>query len=440
MANAKTKSNSILNRSGRVTVAALIALSVGACGSGKSFVPKSEAHATSAKTTTIRSSDDSLLTLADRMAEAGDHEAAIPLYRHLLRKTNDDASIYASLGMSLLALGNHHEAEKTLTLAVKKGAEGEARFGLGKVYLAMGKYGQAASQFATAADYMGGDPRPYSGQGIALAALGQFDQSIEAFDKGLYQNPNNAEVRSNKALTLALLGSSDVAVDMLEEMTRSGAAGPRDRQNLALAYLMSGRRSDATAMARVDMDNQTVSDTFSFYDQLTALPFKDRMAALVTGAIEPAQNREDAANLVVTDNDARRMAASRLSAPEPEPIPEPKPEPEPKTEKVDLTEVPPIVEPTGWALQIGAYRNIPNLMKGMRILYEANDDIIGDIPPRRSEVQFPTSNDGPKGFYYRLNAGPLQDRSRAMSICKELKARGTDCWVRPPEVSEGRVD
>jgi len=420
---------------------AFVAITVGACSSGNANVNLAETHSGAPTNTVQRSGDDSLRVLADRMADTGDYAAAIPLYRHLLRKDNGDASTHTSLGMALLAMGNHSEAQKSLTIAVKKGADGEARYGLGKIALALGNYGDAAAQFGVASSNMIGDPRPYSGRGIALAALGQFDQAILAFDKGLYQNPKNNEALSNKALTLTLLGSSDVAVEMLEEVTRSGAAGPRDRQNLALAYLMSGRRSDAVSMARVDMDAQSVDDTLMFYEELGALPMNDRMAALVTGTIAPAQNREETGNLELVDNDAKRMAASRLTAVEPDPVVEPEPviEPEPEPE-VDLTTLPPLVEPTGWALQIGAYRNIPNLMRGMQILYENNDDIIGHIAPRRSEVEFSTNKvEGPKGFYYRLNAGPLKDYRLAKEICDELKVRGTDCWVRPPESSEGKV-
>ena len=39
------------------------------------------------------------------------------------------------------------------------------------------------------------------------------------------------------------------------------------------------------AMARLDLDSQAVSDTFSFYDEMMALPPEGRMATLVTGII-----------------------------------------------------------------------------------------------------------------------------------------------------------
>jgi cell division septation protein DedD len=185
-------------------------------------------------------------------------------------------------------------------------------------------------------------------------------------------------------------------------------------------------------MARLDLDSQAVSDTFSFYDEMMALPPEGRMATLVTGIIPQSQGSDVAANLELVDSEDRREAAARMTTPPP---PEPEPEPEP--------EIIPILTPqdlTGWSLQIGAYRNIPNMIRGWKILYSRNEDILEGIEPRRSEVSFgERENAGPVGHYFRLNAGPLKTFQHASEVCAELKARGTDCWVRPPEAEEGRL-
>ena len=104
-----------------------------------------------------------------------------------------------------------------------------------------------------------------------------------------------------------------------------------------------------------------------------------------------------------------------------------------------LTEVPPLLGPEGWALQIGAYRTIKNLMRGWSILYGQSGDLLKDIPPRRSEVVLENKGGGPGGFYYRLNAGPLKTFGQARDLCAALQARGTSCWIRPPEKTEGNL-
>ena len=418
----------------KASCSAVLIMALSACTTGNAQVKMAQYQADTEMTTPEVSGESSFELLADRMAEAGDHAAAVPLYRNLLKTNNFNSAVQAKLGLSLLALGNTVEAERALSLAVKNGEVGEANYGLGKVHLAVGRYAEAADQFHAATAGMGDASRAYSGRGVALAALGNFDEAIASFDDGLRANPSDTEALSNKALTLALLGSADVAAAMLEDIAQSGRAGPRDRQNLALAYLAAGRRTDAVAMARLDLDSQAVADTFSFYDEMMALPPEGRMASLVTGMIPQAQSQDQPANLELVDSDARRDAAARMTTPPPPP---PEPEPEPEPEPI------PVLTPqdlTGWSLQIGAYRNIPNMVRGWKILYNDNEDILEGIEPRRSEVSFgERENAGPQGHYYRLNAGPLKSFERASEVCKELKARGTACWVRPPEPEEGRL-
>lgn len=262
----------------KASCSAVLIMALGACTSNNAQVKMAQHQADTEMTTPEVSGEGSFELLADRMANAGDHAAAVPLYRHLLKTDSFNSVVQAKLGLSLLALGNTHEAERALSLAVKNGEVGEANYGLGKVHLALGRYAEAADQFHAATAGMSGDARAYAGRGVALAALGNFDEAIASFDDGLRANPTDIETLSNKALTLALLGSADVATAMLEDIAQNGRAGPRDRQNLALAYLAAGRRTDAVAMARLDLDSQAVSDTFSFYDEMMALPPEGRMA------------------------------------------------------------------------------------------------------------------------------------------------------------------
>ncbi len=219
----------------KASCSAVLIMTLGACSGGNAQVNMAQHQANTELVSPEVSGENSFELLADRMAEAGDHAAAVPLYRHLLQANSFNSAVQAKLGLSLLALGNTHEAGRALGIAVKNGQKGKANYGLGKVHLALGRYSEAADQFYAAA--VSGDARAYTGRGIALAALGNFDEAMAAFDDGLNTNPEDMDAISNKALTLALLGSPDVAIDMLENVAQNGLAGPRDRQNLAFAYL-----------------------------------------------------------------------------------------------------------------------------------------------------------------------------------------------------------
>ncbi len=392
-----------------------------------------------------------LLAIATELAAKGDHEAAIPLYRHVATTTRAPAAVTA-LAVSLSALGNHAEAEEILeTLAARQELDGNGWYQLGKTRIALGKFDAALAALDQAAPLMPGNSKLASARGITLAALGRTKEALGAF-----RNTVDPAGLSNMALVFAMTDQPEAAVNILEPLAKSGAAGVQARQNLALAYLLAGRDEDAFKMARLDLDPASVNETFTFYRSLSSLPTDRRMQALVAGVVDPSWTREEAGNLMMADSQPSREAAKRIAAgpviakpviakKEPEKpatmAEAPKPEPAPKADvaNYELTEIPPLVEPTGWALQIGAYRNVKALMRGWTILFRANADLLAKIPPRRSEVDFGNRDGKPKGFYYRLNAGPLKTLAEARTLCKELKARGTDCWIRPPEKNEGTL-
>lgn len=380
-----------------------------------------------------------LFTMAQNMAAQGDHHAAIPLYRQLVG-TQSDERVAQALARSLIATGNYSEAEQILLTREKRGlADWETYHLLGKIYLSSGRFSQALNNFSAALTLNPVNANIRSGQAITMAALGDVAGALASF--GTASDPL---ILSNKALILAASDNPDAAVTILEALVRSDQATARVRQNLALSYLLQGEEAKAYQMARLDLDAVTLDDTFAFYRSLKSLPAERRMRALVTGTVQPDTTPQEEANLKLTESSLKQAASKRVvDEPETEPAQDIATETtiETTAKNYELTEVPPLVEPEGWALQIGAYRTIKRLMEGWTILYRKNSDILEGIPPRRSEVDFGENvKDGtPKGFYFRLNAGPLKSLSQAREICKELMARGTECWIRPPEKAEGKL-
>ncbi|MCJ9429776.1 SPOR domain-containing protein [Kordiimonas marina] len=382
-----------------------------------------------------------LRQMADNFAANGKCAAAIPIYRHLAAATGDPSAMLA-LGRCLTSQGAHEEATTVLmTLSTRGQLTGDGYYLLGKNELALGKYEEARKAFDGAWALMPGNPKVRSGRGVALAATGHVEEAIGAFSGAI-----DTASMSNMALVLAAAGHPTDAIGILEPLVRSGKAGVQGRQNLAMAYLMAGREADAFKLARVDLDSKTVDETFTFYRSLASLTPAHRMQALVSGSVDPSWTAQAMGNMAVADSDAQKAAAKRL-VPEEKPAPQPvkkvadppKPKPVVDRSKYELKEVPPLLEPEGWALQIAAYRTIKELMRGWTILYRRSGDLLQDVPPRRSEVDFGKRNKKPSGFYYRLNAGPLKTLQEARTLCKALKERGTDCWIRPPEKSEGKL-
>lgn len=387
-----------------------------------------------------------LLTIARELAAKGDHEGAIPLFRHAAATTRSPQAL-TGLSDSLLAMGNLEAAYRILSGLIAdqpNRLSGTTYYSYGKAALALGNFSAALDGFSRAATLLPGDPRPKSGKAIALAATGKIFEALQTL-----QGTNDRSSLSNKALVLAASGSPGAAIDILEPLLRGGAAQARDRQNLAMAYLLDGQEDRAFQVARLDLDATSVYETFTFYRSLASLGQAERMQALVTGTIDPEWTKSKVANLSLEESKDRQMAARRMVAKKPAPLLAAVPgRPEPKklasVKKITPAnykpgDVPPLLEPEGWALQIGAYRTLKRLTNGWGILYERNIDILKDIPPRRSEMDFGSRTEGPSGFYFRLNAGPLKTLAEAKALCTELRRRGTSCWIRPPESSEGKL-
>lgn len=389
-----------------------------------------------------------ILNLARDLEERGDLAGALPLYRHLAGQGSGPGAL--GLARVLLATGSSDEA----LLAAKKAMDEDsslapqASYISGRSYLALGQYSEALSAFERA----NGIDGAVRGKGVALAALGDTRRALTAF-----QSDNTTAGRANAALIMALTGDTKTAVTAMEALVQGGDAGPQERQILSMAYLADQQSQKAFEIARLDLDPQAARDTLTFYRTVLALPEQQRMRAMITGTVAPGIDREEDGNLILPDRDSDKAAAERLVAaynapqPEPEPVPaivaEPEPAPEPKAEPAFIPsprphipdDAPALLGPEGYALQIGAYRTIERLVRGWTLLREANLDILGDIEPRRSEIDFGVRDSKPNGFYFRLNAGPLKDLAEARRLCRLLRERGTACWVRPPEVDEGEL-
>ena len=394
-----------------------------------------------------------MIDTADRLFAAGQVAAAIPMYRSSMG--SDPTRARLGLAKALVAEGRPQGAYNLTEDCLTGTCSSELLVVRGEAALALGRYDDARSIFQRAVDTIP-SARGYAGLGIAMALTGSFSEAIAVFEK--LPAPTGP---SNKALVLIAMGRANEGRLILEQMVRDGTAGLKERQNLALAYILLGDDDRARTFAQLDLDLQSALQTLAFYRQLAALNASDRLKALVTGSIDPSWTRRDAGNFMPRPQETAAAASVRLLAsneetvvtvvdatplpePEPEPVVEPEPEPKPLSGRPDVVpaDAPPILEAEGWAVQIAAYRRIRELMTGWDILRENNLDILETIPPRRSEVDFGPDGrieGGPTGFYYRLNAGPLETLGEAQQLCKTLILRGTDCWVRPPEVSEGRL-
>lgn len=434
---------------GRLAATFLVVMvSLSGCGNFGGSSPSSSLSKSAAA-----SDSQAMMRVAATLVENGEYSQALPILRVLDSRGSSNVEVLVMMGEALSGLGAYLEAVKVYDQAYDRQPKnprvargmGYARMGLKRPDLALPHFEKA---YATMPD----DPDVVNGLALSKVGVGIYDEALVLFQEGSYRHPGHKQLRSNYGLSLALLGDYDGAIDILEPMVLNEEATSRDRQNLAIAYGLAGDNETAEKLSHIDLAPQSVKSNVAFFNELAAMSPRMRIAVLIGASPNAEQTTRHLANNAFPTKDdetekAAQLASARVLVDE-EPVMvaeviEELEEIEPAIgvdESIealdDGTLVPVLLGAEGYALQIAAYRTAGELLPGWDILSKEYADLIGDLPPRRSEVDYGDREGVPTGFYYRLNAGPLFEADRAMEICKEIKDLGGDCWVRPPEKVE----
>jgi cell division septation protein DedD len=80
----------------------------------------------------------------------------------------------------------------------------------------------------------------------------------------------------------------------------------------------------------------------------------------------------------------------------------------------------------GWRVQIASVKSEDIAKSTWARLQAAHGDVLANLRMQPTKVDL-----GDKGVWYRVQAGPL-DEKQAQSVCGTLKTRKTDCVIVPP--------
>ena len=414
----------------------MTACSGGNLGNQSTAVYKGNDGETRMQAVEVGVTNNSFLSLANEMAEQGVYNAAIPLYRRAHRYNGSSVEPLVGLGESLAAIGQYNEANDTFQKAMNKnGRSMRALKGLGSSYLALNRPTRALPFLQQAVRISPRDVDAMSSLALALDMQGHRAASLEVYKDGLAVDPDNLKLLNNYGLSLALQSRHDQSIAILKQAAQHRDAGATHRQNLAMAYALSGNEIMSARLLSIDSGPDITNENLNYYRILTSLNADDRFDAVLNQSGNDMTDITKFANVAYNDDDnelTKAITVARLVEVPPEPIAVIEPEPEPDDEGV-----PALLGPEGWALQIAAFRTKEELRPGWNALKAKYFDIIGQLEPRRSEIDFGDRIKQPNGYFYRLNAGPLTSYEEARVACQKIQELGTDCWVRPPEVAEG---
>jgi Flp pilus assembly protein TadD len=205
------------------------------------------------------------LRFARAAREAGDLQAAIRLYRTLIAEPSATPSLKAEFGQVLLAANMPDDAIEVLSQVPAGSSERlDALLGLTKANLALAQTAQAITFADQALALAPHDERVLVDRGVVLDSLGRHAEAQASYRAVLAASPHQVSARNNLALSLAVTGQYDESVALLTPLTRSSAATPRIRENLAVVYGLMGDTERAISASHADLDDGAIRSNLEF--------------------------------------------------------------------------------------------------------------------------------------------------------------------------------
>jgi len=331
---------------------------------------------------------------------------------------------------------------------------------LGSAYFAAGRFASAETAFRDSLSLSPNQP-----QLVLKVALAQIAQGKNADALATLEAGRPVLDPADYGLALALAGRPSDAVAALQPAARAQGADARVRQNLALAYALSGDWDNARVIAAQDVPANQLEGRMSQWMQL-ANPAKPgaQLAALI-GVTPAASDPGEPTRLALSTPAAPMAAAAPVEAPAPqiaEVAPPPPPigpmEAAPGDAPVSIAEAPnapaftpeavapppppPVAKParvvhaklpkvaarratgnSGAVVQIGAYSNAQRVAAA----WNSASRRYGAL---RAYTPVSARFDGPKGTFYRLSVKGFGSVGEANALCASVRRAGGTCFVR----------
>ncbi len=363
-------------------------------------------------------------------------------------------------GKANAAMQQHNQAEALLQAeraVLYNPISVDNRALLGQAYLNSGRFTSAETAFTDALRLDASHSRAKLGLALSQIALGKHDLALATLDGARGAVPD-----ADIGLGLALAGDVHRAVTMLEAAARAEGATAKTRQNLALAYALDGSWAQARATAAQDISPDKLDDRMAEWARFTRPSGKADQVASLLGT-QPVQDNGLPAELALLESTKAAPAAFVAAEPQPMPVQAPllKPAdaapaapaqsdylvlakaempavnavaaPVAPAPVVDRPAIKPAVERTvsaapahgNFVVQLGAFSSEDRLEAAWTGTVKKASWLGGRLPV---SATFAAAADG--RTLYRLAISGFSTRAEAAGICRRIRDRGGDCFVR----------
>ena len=262
---------------------------------------------------------------------------------HFGGRANSDIGL-ATRALAALAANKVGEATELAERAVAR-TPNDAGFRtlLGNAYFAGGRFRSAEQAYKDGLSLYQNQPQTVLKLALVQIAQGKNDQAVAFLEAG-----RGLLDPSDYGLALALAGRLHEAVAVLDQAARGPSSDSRVRQNLALAYALSGDWQQARVIAAQDVAASELEGRLQQWMALTTpTAASDQVAALLGVSPAASDPGQPVALALVKETETQLAEAAPVAVPQPLAVAVPVPEPAPFA----LPEPPaPVVEAASIAL------------------------------------------------------------------------------------------
>ncbi len=203
-------------------------------------VPQERAYSRSELPSSFDGGVGQLLKYCGKLRKAGKLVMAAGICERAYRLDPGNPEPLVQLAEILVELGQLEGAENVYRTIIEIAPDHiEARYMLGKTYIALEKYDLAIIELESAVSRKAGDPRIYNALGVANGLMGAHDSAQRVFRAGLQRAPDDTSLRNNLGLSLAMSGRYDEGISLLLTIEAGRNANRTSHQNLQLALSMA---------------------------------------------------------------------------------------------------------------------------------------------------------------------------------------------------------
>ncbi len=235
--------------------------------------------------------EQALILGADGAAQQGNYSAAERDYLSAVASSN--GHIEAHLGLARMYEKQRQPTKEIeiLTKALELQPKHPlANYMLGKIHLEANRYSEALETFRRGRIVYPDDVDLAMGEAVTQDMMGNHVAAQIIYQRIITNNPKAslANVRTNLAMSYLLSGAPQKAVDLLKADVKKSDSSQVARHNLALAYGMLGKHSEAKKLLNGEIDEETRQLTLARMKEYLQQPKGDMSAAPIKPTITTA--------------------------------------------------------------------------------------------------------------------------------------------------------